>query len=166
MEPPSWFPRNQAGAKLAFHRSLGTFDLYIHDLVRSGNQTSECMRTLDNHVRAANYRLTETRQVTEQEIVHLLGIRSYLGGNRSLLADAQKRLKIVTAARIRTKTIHKMIWDAQARLKELEINTQILRTFASAPRITGDSSREAMHGLSTGCRSIQDVMRRGSSQTV
>ncbi|KAJ7209961.1 hypothetical protein B0H12DRAFT_1079756 [Mycena haematopus] len=133
MEPPGWFPRrNQAEAKLAFHRALGTFDLYIHDLVRSGNQTSECIETLDNHIHATNYRLIETRQVTEQEIAHLVGIWSYLRGNRSLLADAQARLKILIAARIRTKTIHKMIWDAQAHLKELEINTQILRTFASA----------------------------------
>ncbi|KAJ7190538.1 hypothetical protein B0H12DRAFT_1082922 [Mycena haematopus] len=137
MEPPGWFPRrNQAEAKLAFHRALGTFDLYIHDLV------------------------------TEQEIAHLVGIWSYLRGNRSLLADAQARLKILIAARIRTKTIHKMIWDAQAHLKELEINTQILRTFASASGIIGDGSREAMHGLSTGCRSIQDIMGRASGQTM
>ncbi|KAJ7468343.1 hypothetical protein B0H11DRAFT_1921210 [Mycena galericulata] len=159
IESPGWLPRrNQAEAKLAFHRTIQTFDLYIHDLVHSGNRTSECMGSLDNHVYAAKYLLTETRRLTEHEIEHLLGIWSYLGGNRSLLVDARARLKILTAARFQTKTIHKMIWDAQAHLKELEINSQILRTFASAPRITGDSSREAMHALSSGCRNIQDIM--------
>ncbi|KAJ7430677.1 hypothetical protein B0H11DRAFT_2220187 [Mycena galericulata] len=159
IESPGWLPRlNQAEAKLAFHRTIQTFDLYIHDLVHSGNRTSECMGSLDNHVYAAKYLITETRRLTEQEIEHLRGIWSYLGGNRSLLVDARARLKILATARIQTKTIHKMIWDAQAHLKELEINSQILRTFASAPRITGDSSREAMHALSSGCRNIQDIM--------
>ncbi|KAJ6616094.1 hypothetical protein B0H10DRAFT_2393755 [Mycena sp. CBHHK59/15] len=159
MKSSVWLPqRNQAEAKLAFHRTLRTFNLYIHDLVRSGNQTSMCMGTLDNNFYAAKYLLTETRRLTEQEIDHLLGIRSYLGGNRSLLVDARARLKVLTAGQIQTKTIHKMIWDAQAHLKELEINSQILRTFASAPRIAGDSSREAMHGLSSGCRNMYQLL--------
>ncbi|KAJ7736356.1 hypothetical protein DFH07DRAFT_779702 [Mycena maculata] len=159
IESPGWLPRrNHAEAKLALHWTHQTFGLYIHDLVHSGNQTSECMRILDDSVSAAKYLLTETRRLTEQEIDHLLGLWSYLGGRRSLLVEARARLTILTSARIHAKTIHKMVWDAQAHLKELEINSQLLHTFASAPRIAGDSSREAMHGLSSGCRNIQAIM--------
>ncbi|KAJ7868440.1 hypothetical protein B0H13DRAFT_1897151 [Mycena leptocephala] len=119
--PPGWLPRrNQASAKLAFRQTIQTFDHYIHDLVHSGNQTSECMGTLDNHVHAAKHLLDEAKRLTNQQIDHLRGIWSCLGGNRSLLADARARLKVITAARVQTQTIHEMIWDAQAHLKQLQ----------------------------------------------
>lgn len=162
--PPGWLPRrNQASAKLAFRQTIQTFDHYIHDLVHSGNQTSECMGTLDNHVHAAKHLLDEAKRLTNQQIDHLRGIWSCLGGNRSLLADARARLKVITAARVQTQTIHEMIWDAQAHLKQLQTSCHSLRPFASA----GDSSREAMHqvvhGLSSGCRDIQNKMFRAHS---
>ncbi|KAJ7621792.1 hypothetical protein DFH06DRAFT_1143528 [Mycena polygramma] len=151
MEPRGWFSPNQAVAQRAFSRTLDVYQLFIDALLHSGNKTLECMETLDDHIHAANSRIADIRAATDQQINRLRGVW-YFGGNRSHMADAEARLKVLTAAQTRTNAIHRMIWDLQAHLNELLTHTQVLYTFGSSPNVTGDSSPEAIQGLLDGSR--------------
>ncbi|KAJ7015856.1 hypothetical protein C8F04DRAFT_1204941 [Mycena alexandri] len=156
-ESPGWLPGgNWAELRLAFYHTLQSFDSYIHELSRSGNQSVECISTLDAYMYATKDILGEAMRLAEQEIIHLLRV---WWGNQTLLADTQSRLRIVSAARVQAQTIHKMIWDAQAPLKELVTGTEALKTFAlQHHHMKADDFRVAIVAFMGGCQNIESTV--------
>ncbi|KAJ7163215.1 hypothetical protein C8R46DRAFT_1221997 [Mycena filopes] len=157
-ESPGWLPghnRAEDRLRVAFHHTLQNFDLYIHELSSSGNQTMECLSILDASIYPAKNLLGEATQLAEQEVTHQLQL---WWGDQALLADMYNRLKIASAARVQAQTIHKMIWDVQGLLKELVTGGEALKTFALQRHTKADDIRVAIVAFMGGCQNIEDVM--------
>ncbi|KAJ7796965.1 hypothetical protein B0H14DRAFT_3494239 [Mycena olivaceomarginata] len=160
---PRWYfwdtNTGEEGAK-AFEHTLQIFEVFVHKLAHSNGQTYACLEDLESHIDVLKHLIGEQSELTSREIGHLLGMLwYYVGGNRSLLADANSRYKTLVNTGVQTKAIQRLVWDVQGDLKDLQTNSDVLRSYASEPLITHRTSRDAIQALSSGCQNLREKLR-------
>jgi hypothetical protein len=161
----TFLPDHRGAQKAAFVHLLQTFESSIQSLDHLNAAADGSLLVLDNHIHVVGHVVGEETGVRSREVGDILGrLWTILGGNRSLLNQAQLRFAALLQAGVQVKRMKSLVWDARVELNALGERAEILRSYAVEPLLLGGPIQQAdiVRIISQGSKSLLQAIEDGT----